>query len=270
MRLACPTCRAFLDELDDALRCLPCRRRFPIVDGVPDLLVREEIPVEQASVIADWESGADEYLAWLGTLPVARTRPIDRPLLAAARGDVLEVGCGDGRLLGRVGGPTVGSKLGVDPSRPLVSAARRRGLRVALARAEQLPLADRSVDTVISGYYALRYTDLDRALGEIGRVLRPGGRFAFTLLGRNAVWLAGRIERLDSAHATSPNDVASAVALRGRLARWRLRVDGLLGTPYVPRLTAGLGRLTGGRLPYLRGAIAVWLGFDVIVVGHRE
>ena len=53
--------------------------------------------------------------------------------------------------------------------------ARRRSVAIAVARAEQLPLADHSVDA-LSFTYLLRYVDDPEAtLAELARVVRPGG-----------------------------------------------------------------------------------------------
>jgi SAM-dependent methyltransferase len=49
------------------------------------------------------------------------------------------------------------------------------GVRTAVASAEDIPLPDRSVDAVIAAQ-AFHWFDLDRALPEIARVLRPEGR----------------------------------------------------------------------------------------------
>ena len=48
--------------------------------------------------------------------------------------------------------------------------------------ATDLPFADASFDVVFSSFGALQFVaDLDRCVGETARVLRPGGRFAFSI-----------------------------------------------------------------------------------------
>lgn len=55
-------------------------------------------------------------------------------------------------------------------------AAGRRRIAPLVASAESLPLPDRSVDRIISGFTVRNVGDLPRALAEFRRVLRPGGR----------------------------------------------------------------------------------------------
>jgi SAM-dependent methyltransferase len=223
---------------------------------------------------------SEQYGAVLATLPAGRFRPIDAPLLALARGDVLEVGCGDGRLLARVAAVgRAGRIVGVDVAPGMARRAAARGFAVAVAPAERLPLPSGSVDAVLSGYYALRYADLELALAEAARVLRPGGRLGFTLLGRRAATLRGRVAglrllgsdagrwtgalsllgRLD---VTMPNDVRDADELRGQLGRHALRLDRLLGTVSLPLLP-------GTVVPCLRGGAAARWGYDVVAVATR-
>lgn len=44
--LACPRCasRPPLKQVGDELVCTECRHRFPVVDGIPHLLVEEALP----------------------------------------------------------------------------------------------------------------------------------------------------------------------------------------------------------------------------------
>jgi SAM-dependent methyltransferase len=287
-RLACPACHSSLRTTRQGLACSGCPRAYSVsAGGVPDLLLPEVLPEQQRRNIAEWEEEAAAYLALVAGISAKRVAPIDRPLLAIAAGDVVEVGCGDGRLLAQVAGGRVRSRVGIEPAQPLAAAASARGLDVVRGSAEALPLPDASVDSLLSGYYALRNADLDAALAEAARVLRPGGRLGFTLLGRRAArmgglaaslpllfdrrrrWLAAQFVVQLGASATLPNDVDDAEQLRHRLGRQGLEVDELLGTPYVPLLTAAVTRFLPGHLPYLRGAAAARLGFDVIVLAHR-
>lgn len=61
----------------------------------------------------------------------------------------------------------------VDPHRPAQAGVVRE---VRTAPAEQMPLADESVDAVFSSN-ALQFVDVERVLAEVARVLRPGGLF---------------------------------------------------------------------------------------------
>jgi SAM-dependent methyltransferase len=75
--------------------------------------------------------------------------------------------------------------LGLEPDpgrrRVLAAAAAAHGQDAPLiaAAAEQIPLADASVDSVAATLVLCSVADQDQVLAEVRRVLRPGGRFAF-------------------------------------------------------------------------------------------
>jgi len=108
---------------------------------------------------------------------------LKRELLANARGRVLEIGVGTGLSFPHY--PPDVELAGVEPSPHMLKRARRRaaelGRKVELveAPAEQLPFGDDSFDTVVSLAVLCTVHEPPQALGEIRRVLRPGGRFVF-------------------------------------------------------------------------------------------
>jgi SAM-dependent methyltransferase len=96
---------------------------------------------------------------------------------------VLDVGFGAGGNLTHLG--QAGCRVcGVEYDGRLAKGGRAKGLAVAQARAEQLPFRSGSMDGVICKV-VVPYTDEALAVGEIARVLRPGGvaRVAFHGLG---------------------------------------------------------------------------------------
>ncbi|OGK87430.1 MAG: phospholipid methyltransferase [Candidatus Rokubacteria bacterium GWC2_70_16] len=111
-------------------------------------------------------------------------------LVPRAAGTVLEVGVGSGLNLALYG-PAVERLYGLDPSPELERMARRRlrhvrvPARLITGSAEAVPLPDRSVDTVVSTWTLCSIADPARALAEMRRVLRPGGRFIFIEHGRS-------------------------------------------------------------------------------------
>jgi ubiquinone/menaquinone biosynthesis C-methylase UbiE len=97
--------------------------------------------------------------------------------------DILDLACGDGYLMSLLASREQrGLRLsGVDASaEELRLALARLGSRAALhqARAESLPLDSRSIDYVLCHMALMLMDRLDQVLGEIRRVLRPGGVFA--------------------------------------------------------------------------------------------
>jgi ubiquinone/menaquinone biosynthesis C-methylase UbiE len=114
-------------------------------------------------------------------------------------GDLLDVPCGFGRHavpLARAGYKVVG----VDRSQALIDEARKRagGERwPKLARADyrDLPQADESFDAALNLFSSLGYfgdEEDTRALAEIRRVLRPGGRLLIEIMHRDALVLRFR------------------------------------------------------------------------------
>lgn len=102
-------------------------------------------------------------------------------LVEGLRGRVLEVGAGDGLNFEHYG-DGVTEVVAVEPEPHLRAAAAARGIqRVAVLDgvAEALPLEDASVDAVVACLVLCTVGSQDRALAEIGRVLRPGGELRF-------------------------------------------------------------------------------------------
>jgi ubiquinone/menaquinone biosynthesis C-methylase UbiE len=116
-------------------------------------------------------------------------RPLERRLLARlraaafaelpARGRLLEVGVGTGANFPFY--PAGARTAGVEPSREMIEVARRKGdapagLRLVRARAERLPFAAATFDAAFAALVFCSVAEPVRALSELRRVVRAGGR----------------------------------------------------------------------------------------------
>ena len=114
----------------------------------------------------------------------AGLRAFRERLLADASGDVIEIGGGTGLNLSRYG-PAVRSLTITEPEPPMLRrleravSAHHSSARVLRAPAEDLPFDDDSFDVAVSTLVLCGVDDQPRALRELGRVLRPGGRLLF-------------------------------------------------------------------------------------------
>jgi SAM-dependent methyltransferase len=129
----------------------------------------------------------------------ARDAEAQEQALAAARvsgcpegGDILDVPCGFGRHvvpLARAGYRAIG----VDRSQALIEEARRRARgerwpKLVQADYRELPQPDESFDAALNLFSSLGYLGDEediRVLGEIRRVLRPGGRLVIEIMHRD-------------------------------------------------------------------------------------
>jgi len=102
---------------------------------------------------------------------------------------VLDLGCGTGQCIaGLMARYKTADVVALDIAAPMLNNARRRGrwLRkpdCICGDAEQLPLADNSIDLVFSNLMLQWCLDLGRVFNEVQRVLRPGGLLLFTSFG---------------------------------------------------------------------------------------
>jgi len=119
------------------------------------------------------------------TLVVYRER-----VVSTATGSILEIGIGSGLNL-RHYSDRANQVIGLDPSLKMLSMAERAPkppmLSVDLmeASAETIPMESESVDSVISTWTLCTIPDVSRALAEMRRVLKPGGRLLFVEHGRS-------------------------------------------------------------------------------------
>jgi len=94
---------------------------------------------------------------------------------------VLDVGCGPGGLATALA-KLVGSEnvAAVDPSSAFVSVCRARlpSADVRLVAAEELPFEDDSFDAALAQLVVNFMTDAERGVGEMKRVVKPGGKVA--------------------------------------------------------------------------------------------
>jgi SAM-dependent methyltransferase len=144
----------------------------------------------------DWDRYADEYQATHGDFlgdtgfvwgPEGLSEGDAGVLGEVAGKDVLEVGSGAGQCSRwvRLHG---GRSIGLDLSLRQLQHSRRldEGSGVAvpsvLGTATRLPFSDGTFDVVFASFGALQFVaDIDDAVVEVARVLRPGGRFAFSV-----------------------------------------------------------------------------------------
>ena len=127
-------------------------------------------------------------IVWNWDSPSGRRRAARRSEIFAREGGLapgqraLEVGCGTGVFL-EAAATTGADIVALDLSADLLAQARARvaaagKVRLSLGNAEQMPFRDSSFDAVY-GSSILHHLNIDAALAEVHRVLRPGGRLVF-------------------------------------------------------------------------------------------
>jgi ubiquinone/menaquinone biosynthesis C-methylase UbiE len=122
------------------------------------------------------------------TKPIRKQREKIIPL---AKGDVVEIGIGSGHNLPFYDQSQVNKLIGIDPDEYVwKKSAKKRAVfhkpieRLGLS-GEDIPLPDDSADTVVVTYSLCTIPDPVKALGEMKRILKPGGDLLFTEHGQS-------------------------------------------------------------------------------------
>ena len=115
-----------------------------------------------------------------------KVAPVRRFVAGEADGRVLEIGCGTGLNLDFYDWSRIESLDAAEPDTYMLDRARKRldalpadvraKVRLAEAPAEGLPFDDASFDVVVCTLVLCTVSDPGRALSEVRRVLKPGGR----------------------------------------------------------------------------------------------
>jgi ubiquinone/menaquinone biosynthesis C-methylase UbiE len=129
-----------------------------------------------------WSRNAAEYDALILPGTSQAFDPIIENLGTVKGFHLLEMASGTGHLAKRLAdkGARVAA---VDFAPEMIQIARRRfpAINFVEADCERLPFESESFDAVVSCFGALHFARPDKVFGEAYRVLKPGGRFVFTI-----------------------------------------------------------------------------------------
>lgn len=181
--------------LHGTLRCPTCGASYRIRNGIADLLGPRHLPDSPAQLTNFLPVTAWAYerlwrhraLSLLSGEPFGYDRelPLIGGLLAPERGGLyVDVACSNGLYARAIARALrdAGHVIGIDHSLPMLDQARAyaqaEGLRISFvrAKAQRLPLADRSAAGLTMGGSLNEIGDADGALRELARTLAPKGR----------------------------------------------------------------------------------------------
>lgn len=192
--LRCPKCHGKISVGGDQ-STLICRSEqshtYPIIDGIPSFVKREEVAPEDAKWIFEYDESAEEYDQTVTTydemlgvdLLKEGTRVIQEvPVRDSSR--ILDVSTGTGRMILALEGlhPKANIEfVGVDLSMGMLRVAQRKlndsKLEVPLlhTQVKELPFEDNSFDVVTHSGGINTFGNIPAALTEWVRVLKPEG-----------------------------------------------------------------------------------------------
>jgi len=130
----------------------------------------------------------DAYAEWAGAYAPEAHNPVMQleeqavlellPDVAGRR--LLDLACGSGRYLKRLGPGAAGRAVGVDFSRPMLARAASLDRPLVQADLLGLPLAADSFDLIVCGLAVGHVADLSGSVSEMARVLTPGGVLVYS------------------------------------------------------------------------------------------
>jgi SAM-dependent methyltransferase len=161
-----------------------------LTDPIPDPVDPTRFSPDDPSTInraaaVGFERGAGDYEQARPSYPAGAVDLVVEVLGLAPGRRVLDLAAGTGKFT-RLLVPSGAEIVAVEPVEAMRAelVAQVPGLEALDGRAEEVPLADGSVDGVVAAQ-AFHWFDAARALGEVHRVLRPDGRLALVWNVRN-------------------------------------------------------------------------------------
>jgi len=192
--LRCIDCGGGLREDIAALVCQACRRSYATVGAVVDFTATElGARAREQAAIYDAKEERDELLnprvtpllgRWPDLLLTYREHSRQTRALRLQNGAaVLDLGCSTGLFLRSLSTLVSIVPFGIDVSLGSLARAARampNGCWL-LGQADNIPVVDESMDAVFAFDVLEHVPDMARAIGEVARVLRPGGKALFHL-----------------------------------------------------------------------------------------
>ena len=207
-------------------------------------------------VADDWWSDDVRWLRVLKNMVPGRLRYFDRFVDWGGKA-VLDLGCAGGFMAEAL--DDRGARVtGVDPAERAIRAARAhaagRQIRYHVGIGEALPYPDQTFDAVVCVDVLEHVADLGRVVGEISRVLKPGGVLCYDTIHRNplagfaVVTLAEDLLRLLPRGTHDPALFIKPAELTAHFASAGLMAGEVTG--FGPRGIGRRGDPTFGRLPF--------------------
>jgi SAM-dependent methyltransferase len=140
-------------------------------------------------LVVQWEYASEERLAarnhaYRQLVEGANAEEMAYDAVAeASPKTVLEVGCGMGEVAERIQKDLRADVRALDISERMVDLTRERGVRAEVGDVQSLAFADGEFDCVVANWVLYHVPDVDRAVREIARVLKPDGRLVAATLG---------------------------------------------------------------------------------------
>jgi SAM-dependent methyltransferase len=220
--MCCPSCRGDLRVQREAARppeadlravCTTCQREYPVVQGIVDFLPTDDLKrspaqrtMEAPSIVSIYEGSwwrASRLAAFSMRIGLDEEMAlIERIASPGPSTKMLDLACGPGLYARRfAGGHPEREVVGLDLSWPMLRAATRKAaetrlenLRFVHGDAQALPFRDASLEVANCCGALHLFPDIPRALRELGRVIRPKGRFSMAVFLRGSGTL-GRLRK---------------------------------------------------------------------------
>jgi SAM-dependent methyltransferase len=200
--------------------------------------------------------------------------------------EVLDVACGTG-ILARTARDRVGPSgkvVGVDPNLGMLAVAQRLDDRIdwRAGTAEALPVEDQSFDSVVSQFGMMFFADSERAVQEMVRALRPGGRFAVAVWDslENTPAYSREVELLERMAGEDAANALRAPFVLGSAPSVKDLIEEASGCPVVTSTVVGRGRFPSirsmveadlrGWLPVMGVELAEDLIRDILAAAEED
>jgi SAM-dependent methyltransferase len=177
-------------------------------------------------LLVGWEYASEERFAKRSSLfhaLLVGDNPDDLAYDAVAEAGprrVLDAGCGLGATAERFATELGAEVKAIDLSPRMVELTRARGVDVQIGDVQHLPFADGEFDCVFAGWMLYHVPDIERAIAEFARVLRPGGRLvASSHAGNDLPELWGLLDGIGARDALSFSHTNGAELLKRHFGR---------------------------------------------------